>query len=219
MTKMRSLIERLDESAKGDASPSFVLLLAVQQALLATFTKEKGWKFDIEGVRTGGRPGQISDEYTLHGNGPNRAAIMVFSSNDKQEHMAIAQVLGTTRKKMIWEDVKKGDAKKIAAWVLQTAQADKQFAESVQEGASRDDWKWTEAQIARISQEMKAHAGGIAPVEIEQIDPAKGHDKFYVFWDKSDRGELASYRVWEKYGAKKNGRGYSSNLNVFYVVL
>ena len=39
----------------------------------------------------------------------------------------MAQVLGTTRQKKVWERVKQGDAKQIAAWVIQTAQADPKF--------------------------------------------------------------------------------------------
>lgn len=131
MKTMRDLFEVQERTLgegrpnRGKPSKSFVLLMAVQAGLEKTFAKDDGWKFEIDGVRAGERRDapkeDASDTYDLRGSGPDRKSILVSSSNDSKEHMALAQVFGKFRSKQEFEDVKAGDAKKIVAWVIEAA--------------------------------------------------------------------------------------------------
>jgi hypothetical protein len=120
MRTVRDILESIEEAKrqpKDEASKSYVLLAAVQAGLEKAL---RGWKLNIEGVRGGERKGGAdeSDDFTLYAYGPNREHVLVHSSNDAKEHVASAQVTAEKTLRKAWEQVGKGDAKQIVAWLL-----------------------------------------------------------------------------------------------------
>lgn len=135
---VRDRVQEAKRAPKGEASKSYVLLAAVQAGLEKAL---KGWKLNIEGVRAGDRTDaqmgpydEDSDDFTLYAYGPNRDLINVNSSNNADEHVVSAQLVGEKHLKKTWEKVGKGDAKKIVAWVLD---AMPKAGIEVQEGVQR----------------------------------------------------------------------------------
>lgn len=128
MTTVRDIIGRIEEAKrqpKDEASKAFVFLGAVQNSLEKSLD---GWKFTTEGHRGGEMKGapkgeDEQDDFALQGRGPDGASIMIASVSDRDAHQAIAFAYGPKDAggKMIkrkYEDVKPGDAKKVASDVI-----------------------------------------------------------------------------------------------------
>ncbi|MFA4971344.1 MAG: hypothetical protein WC683_01940 [bacterium] len=126
---MRALLDSIEEAVrrqpKNEASKSFVFLTAIQGILERQLD---GWKFDIDGHRAGTMKGaprgeDESDSFMLQGSGPDRASLMVSSSNSRDEHMALFHVYGARSAgglhlRKSYDTVKAGDAKVVASDIL-----------------------------------------------------------------------------------------------------
>jgi hypothetical protein len=74
------------------------------------------------------------------------------------------------------------------------------------------DRKTTPEDIKKLSVEIKKHSGGIEPMRIEWEEGSA----WTVLFEPNDRGELASYRVADKYKTAVR-LGFSTNLKAWYV--
>lgn len=144
---MRTVLDMLEEMQRGDdievkreldrewgpppsrhaPSKSALFVLALSKHLeFGEFRKQDGWTWYLDGARAHER-GEKADEYTLEGNlsGPDRGYIRITSWNDAERQIvsaALSAKRGTRAKKKVFVKVSKGDAKKVAAWVIDAAQ-------------------------------------------------------------------------------------------------